>query len=269
MATASRPPAAFASPSSPPAAASAEALAPFVGQAGFFMRYPSSWVRASDRPGGEKAETLTLVGNFRDIDTVSVRREPLATRPDFVAATTTRANRSDRPDGGVSDPDPDASSSDPSSLFSPARARAVADALTLPERAAVAANEDFGVVGGVENGRSGVMAFAFAGDDASAYSGPGASPGSSQPYFAYEYFTEVCRASVEEVAGGAKQCVGPRGDVLDTVRRRNFVVATESGGFVYVVKASALESRWGDVGGLLKEVAKSFRVPQEEGTSLR
>jgi len=27
--------------------------------------------------------------------------------------------------------------------------------------------------------------------------GPGASPGSSQPYFSYDFYTEVCRASIE------------------------------------------------------------------------
>ena len=54
------------------------------------------------------------------------------------------------------------------------------------------------------------------------------------------------------------------GDVLDTIRRRNFVVATDSGGWLYLVKASALETRWEDVGGMLMDVARSFRVPQEE-----
>ena len=92
--------------------------------------------------------------------------------------------------------------------------------------------------------------------------GPGAAKGTTQPYFSYEYFTEVCRANIEEGAGGAKVCVGPRGDVLDTVRRVNYAVATESGGYLYLVKASAVEGRWETVGPLLREVAQSFRVPQ-------
>ena len=50
------------------------------------MRYPNSWVKAMDRPGGEKGETLALVGNFKDIDTVSIRREPLDMHEDFVSA---------------------------------------------------------------------------------------------------------------------------------------------------------------------------------------
>ena len=59
------------------ASASAPApLAPFVGKAGFFMRIPSGWVKAMDRsgdgPSGAGGETLALVGNFRDIDTVSL-----------------------------------------------------------------------------------------------------------------------------------------------------------------------------------------------------
>lgn len=217
-------------------------LAPFVGKAGFFMRYPSGWVRAMDRPGGDKGETLALVGNFKDIDTVSVRREPMTMHDDFAAA----ADTFDAADADAAD----------------ASARAVADALTGAERAAVDANQDFGVVGGVENGKSGVMAFSLG--SAEARVGPGATPESEQPYFAYEYYTETCRANIEEISGGGKQCVGPRGDVLDTIRRRNFTVATRSDGYLYTVKASALEDRWVDVGGLMREVANSFRVPQEE-----
>ena len=141
-------------------------------------------------------------------------------------------------------------------------ARKVAEVLTSAERSAVKANQDFGVVGGVENGRSGVMDFRLG--DAAASVGPGAEPGSTQPYFYYDFYTEVCRANIEEGSGGAKLCVGPRGDMLDTIQRRNYTVATQSGGFLYTVKASALESRWDVVGPLLREVAGSFRVPQAE-----
>ena len=225
-------------------------LAPFVGKAGFFIRYPAGWVRATDRPGTDngKSETLALVGNFKDIDTVSVRREPVALHRDFAEAAAAGGGGDDAPEGGQGED----SSSD--------RARRVALALTAAERDAVEANQNFGVVGGVENGRSGVMDFALG--DASVADGPGASKGTTQPYFAYEYFTEVCRANIEEGAGGAKVCVGPRGDVLDTVRRVNYAVATESEGYLYLVKASAVEGRWETVGPLLREVARSFRVPQ-------
>ena len=69
-------------------------LAPFVGKAGFFVRYPNAWVRATDRPGTDngKAETLALVGNFKDIDTVSVRREPMDLHRDFADAATNAGN---------------------------------------------------------------------------------------------------------------------------------------------------------------------------------
>jgi hypothetical protein len=86
--------------------------------------------------------------------------------------------------------------------------------------------------------------------------------GKNTTYFAYDFYTEVCRARIEEISGGSKQCVGPRGDVLDTIQRRNFTVAVESDGYLYLVKASALESRWDAVGAQLREVAESFRVPQ-------
>ena len=87
------------------------------------MRYPSGWVRAMDRPGGDKGETLALVGNFKDIDTVSVRREPMTMHDDFAAA----ADTFDAADADAAD----------------ASARAVADALTAAERAAVDANQRF------------------------------------------------------------------------------------------------------------------------------
>ena len=216
-------------------------LAPFVGKAGFFIRYPNAWVKATDRPGTDngKAETLALVGNFKDIDTVSVRREPMDLHRDFADAATNAGNEGED---------------------EATRASRVAVALTASERDAVAANQNFGVVGGVENGRSGVMDFKLG--VSSLKPGPGSGKGTTQPYFSYQYFTEVCRANIEEGAGGAKVCVGPRGDVLDTVRRVNYAVATESGGYLYLVKASAVEGRWDTVGPLLREVAESFRVPQ-------
>jgi hypothetical protein len=212
-----------------------------VGKAGFFIRYPNAWVKATDRPGTDngKAETLALVGNFKDIDTVSVRREPMDLHRDFADAATNNGNEGED---------------------EATRASRVAVALTASERDAVAANQNFGVVGGVENGRSGVMDFKLG--TSSLKPGPGSGKGTTQPYFSYQYFTEVCRANIEEGAGGAKVCVGPRGDVLDTVRRVNYAVATESGGYLYLVKASAVEGRWDTVGPLLREVAESFRVPQ-------
>jgi hypothetical protein len=34
--------------------------------------------------------------------------------------------------------------------------------------------------------------------------GPGADAGSTQPYFFYDFYTEVCRGQIEEGSGGAK-----------------------------------------------------------------
>lgn len=231
------------------ASASAPApLAPFVGKAGFFMRIPSGWVKAMDRsgdgPSGAGGETLALVGNFRDVDTVSVRREPMSAHPDFAEATR-RTNDDDETDGG-------------------ALPRRIAQILTSAERGAVEANQALGVVAGVEGGSSGVMDFRLGGASAFEAESSNGSGAGVDRYFAYDFYTEVCRAKIEEISGGEKQCVGPRGDVLDTIRRRNFTVAVESDGYLYLVKASALESRWDQVGAQLREIAGSFRVPQTQ-----
>ena len=243
-----------------PAIASSETLAqtlpttlsPFVGKAGFFMRIPGGWVKAMDRSGdgasSRSGETLALVGNFKDIDTVSVRREPMSLHQDFAKIINDATTEGDT-EGDAS------------------KAKLVADVLTSAERSAVEANQALGVVAGVEGGSSGVMDFRLG--DASVFLAESSTPGGdntekTQPYFVYDFYTEVCRAKIEEISGGDKQCVGPRGDVLDTIQRRNFTIATESDGYLYLVKASALESRWADVGGVLREIATSFRVPQKE-----
>ena len=239
---------AFAAADASASASAPAPLAPFVGKAGFFMRIPSGWVKAMDRsgdgPSGAGGETLALVGNFRDVDTVSVRREPMSAHPDFAEATR-RTNDDDETDGG-------------------ALPRRIAQILTSAERGAVEANQALGVVAGVEGGSSGTMDFRLGGATAfEAESSKGSGAGVDR-YFAYDFYTEVCRAKIEEISGGEKQCVGPRGDVLDTIRRRNFTVAVESDGYLYLVKASALESRWDQVGAQLREIAGSFRVPQTQ-----
>ena len=47
--------------------------------------------------------------------------------------------------------------------------------------------------------------------------------------------------AVDHVASAIHQSL-PSGDVLETIQRRNFTVATQSGGFLYLVKASASEA---------------------------
>ena len=49
---------------------------------------------------------------------------------------------------------------------------------------------------------------------------------------------------------------------VDTVRRVNYAVATESEGYLYLVKASAVEGRWETVGPAVEGRWRSFRVPQ-------
>jgi hypothetical protein len=70
--------------------------------------------------------------------------------------------------------------------------------------------------------RGGVMDFRLG--SAAVGVGPGADAGSTQPYFFYDFYTEVCRGQIEEGSGGAKACSGPRGDMLDTIQRRNYTV---------------------------------------------
>ena len=216
-------------------------LAPFVGKAGFFIRYPNAWVRATDRPGTDngKAETLALVGNFKDIDTVSVRREPMDLHRDFADAATNDGERR----GGRGDPGVQGRRR---AHRVGARRRRREPKLWRRRRRRERTQRRHGLQARISSLKP----------------GPGSGKGTTQPYFSYQYFTEVCRANIEEGAGGAKVCVGPRGDVLDTVRRVNYAVATESGGYLYLVKASAVEGRWDTVGPLLREVAESFRVPQ-------
>lgn len=250
---------AFAAADASASASAPAPLAPFVGKAGFFMRIPSGWVKAMDRsgdgPSGAGGETLALVGNFRDIDTVSVRREPMSAHPDFAAAVAS-VNSTNRRTSSEEVTD----ERDEKNRLS----RVVAEILTSAERGAVEANQAVGVVAGVEGGSSGVMDFRLGGSSAFDASDGGSLGGGSRTYFAYDFYTEVCRARIEEISGGSKQCVGPRGDVLDTIQRRNFAVAVESDGYLYLVKASALESRWDAVGAQLREVAESFRVPQTQ-----
>ena len=253
---------AFAAADASASASAPAPLAPFVGKAGFFMRIPSGWVKAMDRsgdgPSGAGGETLALVGNFRDIDTVSVRREPMSAHPDFAAAVASM-NSTNRRTSSETVKDSDADEKNETDRLS----RVVAEILTSAERGAVEANQAVGVVAGVEGGSSGVMDFRLGGSSAyEASDGVAGGGGKNTTYFAYDFYTEVCRARIEEISGGSKQCVGPRGDVLDTIQRRNFTVAVESDGYLYLVKASALESRWDAVGAQLREVAESFRVPQ-------
>jgi len=206
----------------------ARVFVPFDGKSAAAVAFdvPETWVRAIDRPFDARAPpngaTIAMVGDFKSVDTVSVRVE--------------------RAPAGARD----------------ARdANALAEALTANERAAVEALESFGVIGGVENGRSGTMAFEL---DRDASARVDAETG--RTYYEFGYTTEVCRARIEEGAGGAKICVGPKGDLLESIKRRSRVVVTfvGDGDAMVVLKASAVSSRFDSVREIMDRAVDSFVV---------
>jgi hypothetical protein len=204
----------------------------FDGKAAKALRFdvPTSWVKAIDRAYDDSAttsgRTIAMIGNFKTIDTVSVRVETVS--PEIARMASSGEDAAD--------------------------AKSVADALTANERAAVEALESFGVIGGVENGRSGTMAFALM-DDARVKKGP-----DGRKYYVFSYETEVCRAKIEEGMGGSKICVGPQGDVLDSIQRRSRVVVTFVGNRVVKLHASAVSSRFDEVEEIMNRAVDSFAL---------
>lgn len=190
------------------------------------FEYPQTWVKAIDREYSDDiaraGTTMVMIGNFKTIDTVSVRVEPLS--------ESTR--------NAIRDADGDA--------------LAIAEALTANERAAVDALESFGVVGGVENGRSGTMAFELDGSATKRTDSRG------RTYYVFGYGTEVCRAKIEEGMGGAKICVGPQGDLLDSIKRRSLIAVTFVGDTAVKLHASAVDGRFEDVRDVMERAVDSF-----------
>ena len=204
--------------------------APFAGKASASMAFehPASWVRAIDRAydGGKvpaNGATVVMIGDFKTIDTVSVRVEPLTGTAKAMLAES---------DGS---------------------ARAVAEALTASERASVDANAAFGVIGGIENGRSGTMAFELLGDASERVDVK-----TGRKYYQYEYYTDVCRAKIEEALGGEKMCIGPKGDILDSIQRRSKIAVTFVGDSAVILHASAVASRFEEVRDIMDRAANSF-----------
>lgn len=201
---------------------------PFDGKSASAVAFevPENWVRAIDRPFDARAPangaTIAMVGDFKSVDTVSVRVE--------------------RAPAGARDAKD---------------ANALAEALTANERAAVEALESFGVIGGVENGRSGTMAFELDGDARARTDAD-----SGRTYYEFGYTTEMCRATIEEGAGGDKICVGPKGDLLESIKRRSRVVVTfvGDGNSMAVLKASAVSSRFDSVREIMDRAVDSFVV---------
>jgi len=167
--------------------------------------------------------TVVMIGDFKTIDTVSVRVEPLTGTAKAMLAES---------DGS---------------------ARAVAEALTASERASVDANAAFGVIGGIENGRSGTMAFELLGDASERVDAK-----TGRKYYQYEYYTDVCRAKIEEALGGEKMCIGPKGDILDSIQRRSKIAVTFVGDSAVILHASAVASRFEEVRDIMDRAANSF-----------
>jgi hypothetical protein len=191
------------------------------------FEYPETWVKAIDREYGDamtarSGTTVAMIGNFKTIDTVSVRVETLS--------ETTR--------NAIREADGDALT--------------IAEALTANERAAVDALESFGVVGGVENGRSGTMAFELDGRATKRVDSRG------RTYYVFGYGTEVCRAKIEEGMGGAKICVGPQGDLLDSIKRRSLIAVTFVGDTAVKLHASAVDGRFEGVRDVMERAVDSF-----------
>lgn len=212
------------------AGAAARAAGPgFRGVAGksgapFALAVPESWVQSIDRPASDGPERPA--------------GSTLAVVGDYTVVDTVAVRRERLP-------------ADAAELFAPgADPNKVADALTAAERGAVSEGEAVSVVGGVDNGRSGTVRFDLLGAQAV--------PGGVR----FEYETEVCRGRVEEGAGGELVCtgLGNGGLPVDTVQRHFLLVVVPAGDYMYVLKASALASRWDDIRPTMALVADSFRV---------
>jgi len=75
-----------------------------------------------------------------------------------------------------------------------------------------------------------------------------------------EYVHEVCRGRLEEAAGGGKQCLGPRDDVLETPIRHHLVSITSGPGGTWTANAFLPEKAWPARRDVYQAVMASFRV---------
>jgi hypothetical protein len=190
----------------------------YAGKASNRIRFerPKEWTTAVDRVYDADASvsyggnTISLIGNFKSVDTIAVRVE--------------RASRTAMEAGKRGD------------------ATGVAEALTAAERDAVANGGLVGVIGGVEGGQTGTIGFDL--DPTVTMREDGVS---GRRYFTYAYETKVCRGSIdEEGLGGTRTCVGPKGDVLPIIERKNACVVTFVGDRVVKLHASAVTSRFNE-----------------------
>ena len=217
-----------------------ERYKPFQGKASnaFTFEVPADWVVAIDRQVEEsnkrkKAETKVVVGQFKTVDTISVRMEiaEASVKEAFALAEEKKdANYIERE-------------------------------FTKEEREAAAGKIAQDVIVGVENNRSGVMKFINVGDENEKTTRRIERDGKA--YYMFQSISEVCRAEITEIGGGKKICIGPRGDEIDTIERRAMTLVTvpdANDGSYFVVKMSAKVDRWEETKKKFEHAAETFRM---------
>jgi len=217
-----------------------ERYKPFQGKASnaFTFEVPTDWVVAIDRQVEEsnkrkKPETKVVVGQFKTVDTISVRMEiaDASVKEAFALAEEKKdANYIERE-------------------------------FTKEEREAAAGKIAQDVIVGVENNRSGVMKFINVGDENEKTTRRIERDG--KVYYMYQSISEVCRAEITEIGGGKKICIGPRGDEIDTIERRAMTLVTvpdANDGSYFVVKMSAKVDRWEETKEKFEHAAETFRM---------
>ena len=217
-----------------------EKYKPFQGKASnaFTFEVPTDWVVAIDRQVEEsnkrkKPETKVVVGQFKTVDTISVRMEiaDASVKEAFALAEEKKdANYIERE-------------------------------FTKEEREAAAGKIAQDVIVGVENNRSGVMKFINVGDENEKTTRRIERDGKA--YYMFQSISEVCRAEITEIGGGKKICIGPRGDEIDTIERRAMTLVTvpdANDGSYFVVKMSAKVDRWEETKKKFEHAAETFRM---------
>ena len=213
---------------------------PFAGKASnaFAFEVPADWVVAIDRPVEEKqrrrkAETKVVVGQFKTIDTMSVRME-IADDSVMKAFELAEENKD---------------------------ATYIEREFTKEEREAAAGKIAQDVIVGVENNKSGVMKFVDVSDDDANTTRRIERDGKT--YYVFQSISEVCRAEITEIGGGKKICIGPRGDEIDTIKRRAMTLVSvpdANDNSYFVLKMSAKVDRWEETKEKFEHAAETFRL---------
>lgn len=164
--------------------------------------YPQAWALAYDRTQQHSTGAQVLVGNLRDIETLSV-----------VSYSREAYLKSDESDLAVV-------------------AAELAD--EVAQSPASINFEEVGSGGWVGGGRK------------------------------VEYVVEICRGVVEEGLGGERECKGGNDKLLQTIKRHHLMGVVEGGeDELLVVSASAMESRWNDVGEGVEAAFNSFSLARQ------